>query len=77
MLALHLTFLQRYNCPNYLLFFRVAEEVVGEGEKELDAEKLSGEEDAAVDGEKEAAKNEVEEKEPEDKVNNIKICCFQ
>lgn len=31
-------------------------------------EKPSGEEDAAADGEKEAAKDENEEKEPEDKV---------
>ncbi|KAI3449048.1 hypothetical protein Pfo_005713 [Paulownia fortunei] len=45
----------------------VAEDVVIEGEKGLNVEKPSGEEDAAADGDKEAAKNEVEEKEPEDK----------
>ncbi|KAL8555766.1 hypothetical protein ACS0TY_003543 [Phlomoides rotata] len=48
---------------------QVAEGVFDEGEKGLGAEKPSGEDDAAVDGEKEAAKTEVEEKEkePEDK----------
>lgn len=46
----------------------MVEGVASEGEKGLDAEKPSGEEDAAADGDKEAAKNEVEEKEPEDKV---------
>lgn len=57
-----------FNLPPFI--YRVAEGVVDEGEKSLGAEKLSGEDDAAVDGEKEAAKIEVEEKEPEDKVNN-------
>lgn len=53
--------------------------VVEEGEKSLVAEKPTGENDAAVDGEKEAEKTEVEEKEPEDKVNNSynRICCFR
>ncbi|KAK6119369.1 hypothetical protein DH2020_046889 [Rehmannia glutinosa] len=46
---------------------QVTEEAVNEGEKTLDVEKPSGEEDAAADGDKEAAANEVEEKEPEDK----------
>ncbi|KAG8363450.1 hypothetical protein BUALT_Bualt19G0023800 [Buddleja alternifolia] len=45
----------------------VAEEVVNDGEKSLNAEKPSGEENAATDGDKEAATNEVEEKEPESK----------
>lgn len=65
---------------NYLLFiYRVAEVVVDEGEKNLSAEKPTGENDAAVDGEKKAEKTEVEEKEPEDKVNKRYdgICCFQ
>ncbi|KAK4416075.1 RGG repeats nuclear RNA binding protein A [Sesamum alatum] len=44
-----------------------AEGVGGEAEKGLNAEKPSGEEDAAADGDNEAAKNEVGEKEPEDK----------
>ncbi|KAL8555761.1 hypothetical protein ACS0TY_003540 [Phlomoides rotata] len=46
---------------------QVSEGVVNEVEKGLDAEKPAGEEDTAVNGEKDAAKNEVEEKEPEDK----------
>ncbi|KZV45083.1 hypothetical protein F511_29404 [Dorcoceras hygrometricum] len=45
----------------------VIEEAPNEGEKSLNAEKHTGEEDAAADGKKEAAANEVEEKEPEDK----------
>ncbi|KAL0289837.1 UNVERIFIED_CONTAM: RGG repeats nuclear RNA binding protein A [Sesamum calycinum] len=44
-----------------------AEGVGGEAEKGLNAEKPSGEEDAAADGDNEAAKNEVGEKEPENK----------
>ncbi|KAL0411770.1 UNVERIFIED_CONTAM: RGG repeats nuclear RNA binding protein A [Sesamum latifolium] len=44
-----------------------AEGVGGEAEKVLNAEKPSGEEDAAADGDNEAAKNEVGEKEPENK----------
>lgn len=50
----------------------MGEGVVDEVEKGLVAEKPAGEEDAAVNDEKEAAKNEVEEKEPEpeDKVSN-------
>ncbi|XP_073150051.1 RGG repeats nuclear RNA binding protein A-like [Henckelia pumila] len=45
----------------------VVEEAPNEGEKSLDNEKPSGEEDAAADGNKEVAANEVEEKEPEEK----------
>ncbi|XP_042015111.1 RGG repeats nuclear RNA binding protein A-like [Salvia splendens] len=46
----------------------VAEGVVTEGEKVVDVEKPSGEDaPAAADGEKEASRNEVEEKEAEDK----------
>ncbi|XP_075510913.1 RGG repeats nuclear RNA binding protein A-like isoform X1 [Primulina tabacum] len=45
----------------------VVEEAPNEGEKILDAEKPPGEVNAATDGNKEAASNEVEEKEPEDK----------
>ncbi|KAK6143031.1 hypothetical protein DH2020_023379 [Rehmannia glutinosa] len=45
----------------------VAEGGLSEGDKALNTEKPSAEEDAAADGDKEAAKNEVEEKEPEDK----------
>ncbi|XP_022843545.1 RGG repeats nuclear RNA binding protein A-like [Olea europaea var. sylvestris] len=44
----------------------VTDEVVNEGEKNLNAEKPSGEEDA-VDGNKETSAIEIEEKEPEDK----------
>ncbi|KAL2536608.1 Hyaluronan/mRNA binding family [Forsythia ovata] len=44
----------------------VTEEVVNEGEKNLNAEKPSGEEDAA-DVNKETSAKEIEEKEPEDK----------
>ncbi|KAL6498853.1 hypothetical protein OROHE_026453 [Orobanche hederae] len=40
---------------------QVTEEVVNEGEKTLDVEKPSREEDAAADGDKETAANEVEE----------------
>lgn len=46
----------------------MSEGVVSEAEKGLNAEKPSGEEEDAVDGDNEAAKNEVEEKEPENKV---------
>ncbi|XP_073277949.1 RGG repeats nuclear RNA binding protein A-like [Primulina huaijiensis] len=45
----------------------VVEEAPNEGDKSLDAEKPSVEEDTAADGNKEAVANEVEEKEPEDK----------
>lgn len=48
----------------------MAEGVVTEGEKVVDVEKPSGENaPAAADGDKEASRNEVEEKEAEDKVN--------
>ncbi|KAK6142996.1 hypothetical protein DH2020_023344 [Rehmannia glutinosa] len=46
---------------------QVAEGGLSEGDKAFNTEKPSAEEDAAADGDKEAAKNEVEEKEPEDK----------
>lgn len=49
----------------------MTEEVVNEDEKNLNVEKPSEEGDAAADGDKdvkEATKDEVEEKEPEDKV---------
>lgn len=46
----------------------MAEDGVTEDEKNLNVEKPTGEDDAAVEVEKEAAKDEVEEKEPEDKV---------
>ena len=48
--------------------FRVTEEVVNEGEKNLADEKPSREEDA-TNVNKENPTNEPEEKEPEDKVN--------
>lgn len=64
-----------FKCSSIVLlfnfsFFRVGDGVVGEVEKSLDVEKPAGEEDVAVNGEKETEKNEVEEKEPEDKVSN-------
>ena len=49
--------------------FRVTEEVVNEGEKNLVDEKPAGEEDAG-DANKESPTNEPEEKEPEDKVDS-------
>lgn len=58
---LHLTF-----CPG----FRVPEEVTIEGEKKVDTEKPSVEDDAP-DGNKEKPTNEPEEKEPEVKVYNF------
>jgi plasminogen activator inhibitor 1 RNA-binding protein len=45
----------------------VTSEVLDGGEKTVNVEKPSGEEDVAADGDKEAATNEVEEKELEDK----------
>lgn len=50
--------------------YRLTEEVVNEEEKNVIVEKPSVEEDVAVDGEKEATKdeNEEKEKEAEDKV---------
>lgn len=59
-----------YVCVWWPFYFSAAEGVVTEGEKGLDAEKPSGEDAAAAvaDGDKEASQNEVEEKEPEDKV---------
>lgn len=48
--------------------FRVTEEVVNDDEKNVGAEKPSGEEDAA-DVNKESPAKEDEEKEAEDKVN--------
>lgn len=48
----------------------MAEEGVNEDEKNLNVEKSPKEENSAVDVEKEAAKDENEEKEPEDKVRD-------
>ena len=48
--------------------FRLTEEVVNGEEKNLNGEKPLVEENAAVDGEKDVAKDENEEKEAEDKV---------
>lgn len=50
---------------------RLTEEVVNEDEKNVTVEKPSGEEDVAVEGEKEATKEENEEKEAEDKVKDV------
>lgn len=61
----------QFLCSSCLLF-RVTEEVVNEGEKNLGAEKPVGEEDVA-DGNKENPVNEPEEKEPEEKVNGSMI----
>ncbi|KAG8391509.1 hypothetical protein BUALT_Bualt01G0195100 [Buddleja alternifolia] len=61
-----------YVLVDVFFFSRLAEEVVTEGEKPLNVEKPSGKEDAAVDGDKEAATAEVEEKEPENKSVSIK-----
>lgn len=52
----------------------MAEGVVTEGEKVVDVAKPSGED--APDGEKEASRNEVEEKEAEDKVKGAIIFYF-
>ena len=49
-------------------FSRSTEEAVDGDEKNLNVEKPPVEENTAVDGEKEAAKDENEEKEAEDKV---------
>lgn len=46
----------------------MTEEAVNEDEKTLNVEKPAVEDTAAADGDKEGAKAEVEEKEPEDKV---------
>lgn len=54
--------------------FRVTEEVVNDDEKNVSAEKPSGEEDATdVNKESPAKEEEEKEKEPEDKVN---VLCF-
>lgn len=63
-------------CAGFLYSLsRVTEEVANEGEKNLGAEKPSGEEDA-TDGNKEKPTNEPEEKEPEDKVNVLTIILY-
>lgn len=59
---------------DHISICRVAEEVVNEGEKTLDVEKPSGEENAAADGDKDVATTDVEEK-PEDKVKGM-ICLY-
>lgn len=51
----------------------MTEEVVNEAEKTLSPEKPLGEEGAAADGDKEAATDKVEEKEPEDKVKDYML----
>ena len=51
----------------YFCYFREAEEPAVENEKNVDAEKPLGEEEA-LDANKESPEKEPEEKEPEDKV---------